>query len=95
MLTGTSKVTGPIGDNTSFAWSNSYYISSASTVDSFLFVKGTGTSFNVTNYKYQNALPNRYENITVAALRSRGSYSNESRYFTSILQHQKLHHQHY
>lgn len=75
-LTGTS-VTGPIGDDTSFAWSNLYYTSSASTVDSFLFVKGTGTTFNVTNYKYQNALPNSYENITVAALRSRGSYSNE------------------
>ena len=82
-LTGTT-LTSPISLYNTKDWYNVYYnLSGAtmSTVDgvySYLFVwNSTGTTFNVTRYKYSAELNTDYNNVTVAALRSRGRYVNE------------------
>jgi Phage tail sheath protein subtilisin-like domain len=76
-LTGTT-LPSPIGDFTNFVWSNAFYTTSGSNVNglyAYLFVYGTGATFNVTRYNYTGATVNKYDGLVVAALRSRGYYS--------------------
>lgn len=61
-------------------WFNVFFNSGAtiSKVYSYLFVYNSGTSvFDVTRYSYDASLNSDYDNIVVAALRSRGSYSGQ------------------
>ena len=71
-LTGTT-ISGPIGSYTNFAWSNNFY-ESPGVLYSYLFVYN-GTGFTVTQVNYTGSTVNHYDGLTVAALRSRGSYS--------------------
>lgn len=64
-------------------WYNTYFTKSGSTdatidgVYSYLFVWSSGnTNFTVTRYKYSASLNTDYANIVIAALRSRGGYTN-------------------
>ncbi len=66
-------------------WYNVYYTKTGATMDtidgvySYLFVWNSGTTtFDVTRYKFDAELNTDYHNITVAALRSRGSYSGQT-----------------
>ena len=79
-LTGTT-LTSPVSLNNTKDWYNVYYNltgATMSTVDgvySYVFVwNSTGNTFNVTRYKYSAELNTDYNNVTVAALRSRGRY---------------------
>lgn len=73
-LTG-QPLTGPIGDFTNHQWYNNFYNESTEEVYAYLFVYNDSTdSFGVTKYTYENVGVNNYDGITVAALRSRGSY---------------------
>jgi hypothetical protein len=80
-LSGT-EITGPIGDATDYRWSNDYYTTSGGVVNglnSYLFVySGASNTFNVTKFNYTGATVNDYNNITVAALRSRGEYAGST-----------------
>jgi hypothetical protein len=77
ILTG-AQITSPIGDFTNYQWYNNFY-DGANTVYAYLFVYNSGTTlFNVTRYGYSGATVNNYNNVTVAALRSRGHYSTVS-----------------
>jgi len=82
-LTGTT-LTSPVSLNNTKDWYNVYYNltgATMSTVDgvySYVFVwNSTGNTFNVTRYKYSAELNTDYNNVTVAALRSRGRYVAE------------------
>jgi len=62
-------------------WYNVFFNSGLSITDvySYLFVWNSGTSvFDVTRYSYDASLNTDYDNIVVAALRSRGSYSGQT-----------------
>jgi len=72
-LTG-SEVTGPIGDFVNYQWYNNFYDPLTSGVTAYLFVFVSGTTFDVTIFTYEDVLVNEYDNVVVAALRSRGSY---------------------
>jgi hypothetical protein len=75
-LTG-KRITGPIGDNNNQNWYN-YYFNGTNALYSYLFVYASGTStFTVTRFTYVAAV-NNFENLTVAALRSRGKYTGET-----------------
>jgi hypothetical protein len=78
-LTGNAIVS-PIGEFSNQNWYNNYYTPSSGTitgVDAFLFVySGSSHSFVVTKVSY-SASVNHYDGITVAALRSRGKYTQE------------------
>lgn len=80
-LTG-STITGPIGSNSNQNWYNVFFHETGSVIDglySYLFVySGTSSTFNVTRFNYTGATSNGYDNIVVAALRSRGTYVLES-----------------
>jgi len=79
-LTGTS-VTAPITLNNNKDWYNVFYVKTGATMNtidgvySYLFV-WNGTEFDVTRYKYDASLNEKYDNITVGVLRSRGIYGN-------------------
>lgn len=73
------EVTGPIGDVTNFAWYNKFYDADAEEVYSYLFQDYDTTSgFTVTKFTYTGVTTNAYDNLIVAALRSRGSYSQST-----------------
>ncbi len=73
------EVTGPIGDVTNFAWYNKFYDVDAEEVYSYLFQDYDTTSgFTVTKFAYTGVTTNAYDNLIVAALRSRGSYSQST-----------------
>jgi hypothetical protein len=78
--TGGTKITGPIGDVTNFAWLNNFYSGTTTgIVLSYLFVYDANMlGFDVTTVLYTGATVNEYNNISIAALRSRGSYSGET-----------------
>ena len=89
-LTGTNLVSPATGrinsaDYNGKEWYNIYYHLSNPAVDttvdsvfSYLFVYSSGSSrFNVTKFTYNASLNTDYDDIIVAALRSRGHYSNE------------------
>lgn len=82
-LTGTS-LTAPVVLKNNKDWYNVYYSkygSTMSTVDgvySYTFLWTGGTAFSVTRYKYPATLNTEYNDITVAALRSRGRYVNQN-----------------
>lgn len=83
-LTGTT-LTSPITLDNNKAWYNTYYYKTGSTIDtvtgvySYLFVWNSGTtSFDVSRYKYSATLNSDNHNVTVATLRSRGSYTGEN-----------------
>ena len=76
------QIAGPIGSYTNQNWYNYFYTTTGGgTVNglySYLFVYSAATStFVVTRYNYTGATTNNFGNITVAALRPRGSYSTE------------------
>lgn len=77
-----TKIDGPIGDVTGHTWTNNYFITNGGSVSglySFLFVYSTLLNqFSVTRFNYTGATTNNYENITIASLRSRGEYINNS-----------------
>jgi len=82
-----SPLTGDLtNEPTNRLWRNDFYTQSTpgddTTVDylySYLFVYDGGTSkFNVTEFKFEATLDTTYHNITVAALRSRGSYTSQA-----------------
>jgi len=82
-LSGTS-ITSPITLNNNKDWYNVFYTktgSTMSTVDgvySYTFVYNSGTtSFDVVRYKYSASLNTEFDNITVLALRSRGTYVSQ------------------
>ncbi len=78
-LTGThlTGVDAPIGDATGHTWYNEYF-DGTNEVYSFLMVySSASTGFTVTQFTY-DAEVNSYDNIMVAALRSRGHYSTVS-----------------
>lgn len=78
-LTASNEVTGPIGDVTNFAWYNKFYDATAEEVYSYLFKDYVASSgFTVTKFTYANVAVNAYDNLIVAALRSRGSYSQST-----------------
>jgi len=60
-------------------WYNVFFNSGATITDvySYLFV-WDGTGFDVTRYEYNASINSDYDNIVVAALRSRGSYSGQT-----------------
>jgi hypothetical protein len=78
--TGGTKITGPIGDVTNFAWLNNFYSGTTTgIVLSYLFVYDANMlGFDVITVTYTGATVNEYNNIPIAALRSRGSYSGET-----------------
>lgn len=74
-LTGT-EITGPIGDVTNFAWYNNFYNEGLGEVYSYLFQDyDTSSGFTVTKFTYTGVTVNEYDNMVVAALRSRGYYN--------------------
>lgn len=76
-LTG-EKIEGPIGDYANQNWYNVYYEEGVG-LSAYLFVySSTGNTFNVTKFTYTSATENTYGNMTVAVLRSRGSYTNQT-----------------
>jgi hypothetical protein len=78
--TGT-ETTGPNGDFTNYMWYNNYFHTTGSTivgVYSYLFIYSSVLSgITVTQFNYPASI-NNYDNITVAALRSRGHYTSPS-----------------
>jgi len=78
-----ATIESPIGDFTNYAWYNNFVYLTGGTIAgvySYLFVYEVGmstTGFRVTQYNYP-AKVNNYNNIMVAALRSRGSYTGKS-----------------
>lgn len=74
VLTPSLEIVGPIGDVTNFAWYNNFYDDALNEVYSYLFVY-TGTTFNVTKFTYEGVSGKTNDNLVVAALRSRGSYT--------------------
>jgi len=80
-LTG-DEIVGPIGDATGYTWSNNFFHKTDDVIDGlycYLFVYSTGVGFfTVTRLDYATAVVNKYDNLTVAALRSRGRYSTVS-----------------
>lgn len=75
-----TRITGPIGDVTNFAWLNNFYSGTTTgNVLSYLFVYDSDNiGFHITTVTYTGATVNEYNNISIAALRSRGSYSGET-----------------
>lgn len=75
-----TRITGPIGDVTNFAWLNNFYSGTTTgNVLSYLFVYDPDNiGFHITTVTYTGATVNEYNNISIAALRSRGSYSGET-----------------
>jgi len=72
-----SEITGPIGDITNFAWYNYFFDGTSPNINvySYLFVYSASTEqFGVTRFTYEGVTINEYDNIVLAALRSRGSY---------------------
>jgi hypothetical protein len=79
-LDSTLRVDGPIGDTTGFTWSNAYFHETANVVDGlyaylFMYTTSYGGSFDITRFNYDTAAVNDYDNLVVAALRSRGHYT--------------------
>jgi len=79
-LSGT-QLSSPAAVNSNKDWYNVFYVKSGQTMSSvtgvysYLFV-WSGTSFNVTRYKYTASLNTDFDNVTVAAIRSRGLYNS-------------------
>lgn len=75
-LVAANETTSPIGDVTNFAWYNNFYDETLEEVYAYLFTYSGGTgAFGVTKFTYTGVTVNAYDNIIVAALRSRGSYT--------------------
>lgn len=68
--------------NNTKEWYNTFFTQTGGTINgvkSYLFVYSSGSSeFNVKTFTYSASLNTDYDNIVVAALRSRGSYSGNS-----------------
>lgn len=78
--TGTS-VSGPIGDFTNHIWTNEFYEPNVGNpkigfVNSYIFISN-GASFTVLQFKY-SGYTNEYDGLVAVALRSRGSYTQET-----------------
>jgi hypothetical protein len=73
-LTGTT-LTSPIGDYSNQNWYN-IYTNGTNAVYSYLF-SYSGSSFIVTKFTYTGTTNSNYDNLSVAVLRSRGSYVQE------------------
>jgi len=76
-LSAALEITGPIGDVTNFAWYNYFFDGTSPNINvySYLFVYSASTTeFGVTKFTYTGVTVNAYDNIVLAALRSRGSY---------------------
>lgn len=71
-LTG-ENISSPIGEYTNQNWYNVFYEDSIG-LHAYLFIY-SGDTFVVTKYTYEEAEENNYGEITIAILRSRGSYS--------------------
>jgi len=80
-LTGTQEV-GPIGNFTNHEWYNKFFyetLGEVAGVYSYLFEYSSAeTGFTVTLFDYTGQTVNSYNNIVVAALRSRGIYSQST-----------------
>ena len=59
-------------------WYNKLVSSDGTKVYSYLFVANSGATYNVTRYTYNSSVIAEYNNVVVAALRSRGHYSGET-----------------
>lgn len=76
-LTSTLEVTSPIGDVTNFAWFNYFFDGTSPNINvySYLFKDySTTAGFTVTKFTYTGVTVNSYDDVVVAALRSRGLY---------------------
>jgi len=77
-LSSSLEITSPIGDVTNFAWFNYFFDGTSPNINvySYLFKDyGSTSGFTVTKFTYTGVTINAYDNIVLAALRSRGSYS--------------------
>jgi len=75
-----NEIVGPIGDTTSYPWSNVFFHETNGAVDglfSYLFTYTSGT-FTIYQFNYETATDNNYGNLIVAALRPRGYYETVS-----------------
>jgi len=75
-ITGTNVTLtkGPISNVTNYIWSNNYYNSGDTKVYSYVFQKtSTPDTFTVTEISYNSTI-NKYNNLVIGVLRSRGSY---------------------
>lgn len=71
------RIDSPIGEYSNQNWYNVYYDENG--LHSYLFVfSSISDSFNVTKFTYSSATENQYGDLTVAVLRSRGSYTNQT-----------------
>ncbi len=85
LLNSTKEVVSPLtgvnneSSNHQKEWYNVFFNSGVTISDvySYLFV-WDGTEFDVTRYEYTAELNETYDNVVVAALRSRGSYSSQT-----------------
>jgi len=59
-------------------WYNKLFANSLNAVYSYLFVYTSGSTFNVTRYSYGAYVNEDYEDLIVAAIRSRGRYENQT-----------------
>jgi hypothetical protein len=59
-------------------WYNKLFANSLDAVYSYLFVYTSGSTFNVTRYSYEAYVNEDYEDLIVAAIRSRGRYENQT-----------------
>jgi hypothetical protein len=74
-LVASSEVVGPIGDVTNFGWYNPFFDDNLNTITSYLFsLYNVSTGFTVTIFTYTGITETTYDNLVLAALRSRGSY---------------------
>lgn len=75
-----TQLTSPSATNNNKDWYNVYYVKTGQTMSSITGVYSylftwSGSSFNVTRYKYTATLNTEYDGITVTAIRSRGLYN--------------------
>jgi len=81
-LDDTKEIAGPIGSNKNNNWYNTFFktngLSVIDGVYSYLFVfDTTDNGWVITQYEYEASVNSDYDQLTVLALRSRGSYDGE------------------